>query len=573
MSEKKNKIAIEDILTLILLLYPLRKMNTGLDLMDGGYSLGNYRFADVMDEVWKIATYLANATGVLLSHLPYGNTWVGMNFYTLLMIGAVAATSYRFLTKRFSHKYLLFVGEMVALSLCWAPSTNLYQYMGYFLMTLVVLLLYYAMTEEKTWCLLVAGVLLGACVLVRMPNITYMALIIPVWYDALVGKKNIYKQTGWCVLGYILGLVPGLLWISIRYGMDAYPNMIRSLFGMTDQAADYKPTSMITAMIEDYVQYGAWLVLMVAYMGLGFVMFYILKGRFEKIKKVFYILGLGVLLRLCYGRGMFGIDYRDYFSMYKWVVVFLLATILLCVYVLILDKSQKEEKLWAVILLVVIWITPLGSNNGTYPIINNLFVVAPVSMCMLFEIARKYKNAFVFRATIGFLVLGVSVQSMLFGWNFVFHDVLPQGEQRVEAQITGAKSTKGLFATVDKVNALDELGGYLLENNLLDERVILYGDIPAISYIFDMEPAIFTTWVDLDSKELERLEMDLADLSGGIELKGESPVVIMSAKTAEELGITTDVKLIAIRDYMNKHDYISDFENKEYHVFRKEAYK
>lgn len=567
MSEKKNRIKIENILTIILLLYPLRKVNTGLDLMDGGYSLGNYRFADVMDEVWKIATYLANVIGVFFMHLPYGDTWVGMNFYTLLMIGVVAAASYCFLVKRFPYKYLLFFGEIVALSLCWAPSTNLYQYMGYLLMSVVVLLLYYAMTKEKIWCLVVAGVLLGACVLVRMPNITYMALIIPVWYDALVSKKNIFKQTGWCVLGYILGLVPGLVWISIRYGFDAYSNMISSLFGMTEQAADYKPTSMITTMVEDYIQYGAWLVLIVIYMGLGLLMFGVLKGRFEKLKKVFYILGLGVLLRLCYGRGMFGIDYRDYFSMYKWAVVFLLATILLCVYVIASAKSEKEERLWAIIMLVVIWVTPLGSNNGTYPIINNLFIVAPVSMCLMLEFVKRYKNEFALRATVVFLIACVSVQSILFGWMFVFHDALPQGEKRVEAEITGAKSTKGLYGTVDKVSALDELGGYLLKKDLLEERVILYGDIPAISYIFDMEPAIFTTWMDLDSKELERLEADLKGLSGSIELKGEAPVVIMSVKAAEEMEETTDAKLIAIREYMEYHGYVSAFVNEEYQIY------
>lgn len=567
MPKKKSKIAIEDILTLILLLYPLRKVNTGLDVMDAGYSLGNYLFADVMDGVWKIATYLANAVGTLLMKLPFGSTWVGMNCYTSLMIGGVAAVCYRFLIKRFFHKYLLFLGELVALSLCWAPSTILYQYMGYLLMAFAVMLLYKALTEEKTWCFVAAGVLLGACVLVRMPNITYMALIIPVWYYAWLCKKNVLQQTGWCILGYILGFVPGLLWISVRYGLDAYPSMISSLFGMTDKAADYKPTSMITAMIEDYVQYGAWLVIIAVYMGLGFVLFSFLKGRFERLKKVLYILGFAVLLRLCYGRGMFGLDYRDYFSMYKWAVVFLLAVILLCVYVIASARSEREEKLWAVMLLVVIWVTPLGSNNGTFPIINNLFLVAPVSMCMLVQFCQRHKSEFALKATVGFLIAGVSVQSILFGIVFVFHDVLPQGEKRVEAQITGAQSTKGLYAAVDKVNALDELGGYLLENNLLEERVILYGDIPAISYIFDMEPAVFTTWADLDSKELERLEADLNGLSGNIELKGEMPVVIVSANTAKELETTTDVKLMALREYMELHGYASGFQNEAYQVF------
>ena len=56
---KKNKIygfLQSWIPVLILLLYPLRKVNTGIDLMDGGYSLGNYRFFETMNQTWKLAT-------------------------------------------------------------------------------------------------------------------------------------------------------------------------------------------------------------------------------------------------------------------------------------------------------------------------------------------------------------------------------------------------------------------------------------------------------------------------------------------------------------------------------------
>lgn len=76
---KKNKIygfLQSWIPVLILLLYPLRKVNTGIDLMDGGYSLGNYRFFETMNQTWKLATYLANVLGVLLTKLPFGDTWI-----------------------------------------------------------------------------------------------------------------------------------------------------------------------------------------------------------------------------------------------------------------------------------------------------------------------------------------------------------------------------------------------------------------------------------------------------------------------------------------------------------------
>ena len=96
---KKEKIS-NVILMIFLLLYPLRKAMIGLDLMDAGYALGNYRFFDTMNETWKLATYLSNVLGVLLGKLPFGNTWVGMNVYTSLLIGITASTTYGFLVKQ-----------------------------------------------------------------------------------------------------------------------------------------------------------------------------------------------------------------------------------------------------------------------------------------------------------------------------------------------------------------------------------------------------------------------------------------------------------------------------------------
>ena len=48
--ETKREKITNAILMLILLVYPLRKVGIGLDMMDAGYALGNYRFFDTMNE-------------------------------------------------------------------------------------------------------------------------------------------------------------------------------------------------------------------------------------------------------------------------------------------------------------------------------------------------------------------------------------------------------------------------------------------------------------------------------------------------------------------------------------------
>lgn len=580
---KKEKIT-NTILMLVLLVYPLRKAAVGLDMMDAGYALGNYRFFDTMNENWKIATYLANVLGVLLSKLPFGNTWVGMNVYTSLLIGIIAVVTYNFLIKeKIINKWIAFLGELAALSLCWAPSVVLYHYLGYILMTAAVLLLYKALTGKNKLYLIMAGVILGAAAAVRMPNITYMALIIPVWYYAWLNRDKeqnkqwfglLLQQTGYCIAGYAAGVLLPIGYICIRYGMEAYPNMIVSLFGMTDTATDYKPTSMVTAMFEDYIAYSAWLCIFAVYLLAGFIMMRLFKERFERVKKVLYIAGYLVLLRFCYGRGMFDFNYTAYFSMYKWITVFLLVSILLCIWLIISKKAEREHKLWAVFLLVMIFITPLGSNNGLYPIINNMFLAVPLTMGLLWYYVSKgwiSKNrtitAFVTKSMTIFICICVAVQSILFGVFFVFHDASKSILDYTKANITGSQSTKGLYTTVDKADELDLLGGYLQENDLLQKEVILYGNIPAISYIYDLKPAVYTTWADLASNSLELLETELASKV----VREKEPLVIMSTEAAtrmaEESEREADKKLDAIYEYLTEMEYDNTYTSAQFYVY------
>lgn len=583
---------------LILLLYPLRRVSVGLDLMDAGYALGNYRFFDSLNQMWKLATYLANVTGVMLSKLPFGDCWVGMNAYCGLLAGAAAAGVYLFVWKRYGQKRklfcaLLFVSELTALSLCWAPNVILYHYLGYLLMTAAVMVLFTAITtgqeRRKRRYFVVAGVILGLCVAVRMPNITYMALILPVWCDCFWNRDREEKKwfgvlmtrTLYCAAGYLAGLLVPFSVICVRYGAAAYPRMISSLFGMTDHAADYKPTSMVQAMFADYIQYSAWLFLFAGYMALGLIFFYLLdkvnRGKDKKITYVFealYTLGLFVVLRFCYGRGMFDFNYSDYFSMYKWVTVYLLIVIAMSLGALFYKTAGSDLRLWAVFLLVVIFVTPLGSNNGLYPVMNNLFLVLPVSVLMmedLFRRSQRFKSkSFPFRITLGFVLVCTAVQSVLFGIGFVFHDKgVQKNDNRVVTELQCSDTGAGLATTVDKKKALEELDRYLYRHRLNEKQVILYGDIPALAYLFDMEPAISTTWADLDSNSMDMLERNLDRLAGD-RAPDELPVIILGCSSVESLTEESGLsyqKLELIKDFAMENGYQECFRNVGYIVF------
>ena len=122
--KKLTKILEKFIFPCLLLIYPLLWVNQGIDVSDPMYSLTNFRFFPELKGSWAIATYLANVAGWLLMKLPFGGTLLGISFYTRLVISAMALLSYYFLKGKMP-AWVVFTGEIIAISFCWCPTTIL----------------------------------------------------------------------------------------------------------------------------------------------------------------------------------------------------------------------------------------------------------------------------------------------------------------------------------------------------------------------------------------------------------------------------------------------------------------
>lgn len=690
------KKGIENILfPLALFLYPFIGVCQGLDLEDTTYSLANFQYFGQMNGTWMVATFLSNVWGSLLMHLPFGETMIGMNCYATLVQSAMALMVYLTFRKKMPAP-LLFVGELIALGLCWAPSVVLYHNLTYLFMTAGILFLYCALTASRVELpdsrkkegkqgagditaaggalhsgrqrlyFVAAGLCLGANVAVRMPNVVQAALILVVWYGtALTCRKNSvrYKagggssmaralvvSTGWCLAGYLAGFGLPFLAICLRYGVFAYPDMVRTLFAMTDQAADYKPTSMLTGMFGDYGKGLYWLafaVLCIAAAGLAEAV----RGRLygagrtektldpraasggqkgmsgeEKVEtgllenadlrqwdaykitdvmiKAGYCLLLAVLLRFYWGRGMFTFRYFYYDSIYDPTVLLLLAVIGMAVFCLIKKEMAAEKKILAAAVLLEIFLTPLGSNNHLYPIINNLFLAVPFLLWAAYDEAirvRRYGRfrvlggsaasladgesrallpAFLWQIPLVLLVAFVLVQSIGFHMKFAFNDGV-FGEPRDVRAVLPEKAA-GIWTNQEKSALLEELVRFAEEEGLTGRKVISYGKLPGLSYLLDMPPALSTGWPDLASYRMEEYRRDMEAVEAAYETGEELPVVMVSTPVAAYLSddgeaiawfgvdmeaCAADEKLQILGAFLDEHGYKECFGNAEYVVY------
>lgn len=549
----------------ILLLYPFFTINQGVDVSDSTYSFSNFLFFERMEGMWVVSTYVSNVVGWLLTKLPFGTTLLGIKIYSTLFISGTALLVY-FMFCKWMPAWIVFVGEIIALGFCWIPAGILYNYLTYFLFTLGAILLYQGLVEEKDGFLIAAGIALGINVFVRIPNLTQMALIVGLWYYLASKRKKInviVEKTAKCLVGYAIGIAVPLIGVLCQFGISGIIDMILGLTGVSSGDDTYSVWTMVISVVDAYRRTSKWVLLIVIGIVMGMAMFVCFKGKLENLKKVAYLCGMTVLLRFLWGRGMFSFRYyEDYTSMYEWGMIGLYLVWIAAIYMLISTKNSLEEKLWAVMILVITLVTPLGSNNYTFQNLNNLFLTAPFAFYTYVKIFRRRggkgiisRHPFPWKAMLAMLGTMIFIQSIGFHSQFVFRDGM-DGAKR-EYIFESHSVLKGMRTTKENGESLQSLFDYMEEKEINPQEVILYGDCPGLSYILNVPFAIGTAWPDLGSYSVETFMQDLQELK-------KAPVVIIRNVAFDEQRGQKKEYLTA---FMNSNGYVNVYNNGTYGVY------
>ena len=558
---KKNSRLIENIIfPLILFIWPLLRINQGLSMADTMYALSNYEFFPQITGPWMQATYLANLLGYIFMKLPGGGTVIGMYLYTGLVLSAIMLITYYALRKTLTAP-LTAAGELIASCMCWCPTLLLYNYLTYMLMTLGIIFLWKAikcsseaMQGRSSRYFIAAGFCLGLNVMSRMANAAEAVFIAALWLSPLFMKKcagstdeihaaaidkstvteksaaadssaavtnsfiRIVKQTLLCIAGWAAGFLIPLAAICMQYGPKAYGSMINSMFSMTDQATDYKLSSMLSGMFGDYGRGILWLLPMAVCAAAIVLVCVFIGKRNEKAAHVAEIIlsvcGVILWIRFCWGRGMFNYDYYEYRAIYYWAVIFLILALVSTIYTIIDKKAESGIRLLAFLILIEILLTSFGSNNQLYPIINNMFLVIPFTLERLTGFIRSvcrdhaHTWAVPVSCSVCAIIFMTVIQSIGFYFGFALQDGV-WGDPRL-SQTASSEKTAGIYTTSANAGQIDELCDYADGAGIKGRDVIDYGDIPGVGYLLDMSPALSSFWPSLPSYQYNEWEKDIA---------------------------------------------------------------
>lgn len=527
--------------------------------MDDTCSIANYMNMDSLSDFWKYGYYYALLFGRMIMHLPFGTHLVAINIYCSLFVGITAVTAYLFCRKMMKD-YFAFFGVFLALTMTWCPNVILYNYMTYFFFLLGVIFLFLAVRTEQKKYYVIAGIVLAQSVFVRFPNVLEAALILAVWFYYFIAKKKFrdaMEVTGLCVTGYVIGLAVGCIIMMICGDAPTdYMNMIRDVFTLSENASGYSMTDMIREIMGAYWHPKFFLLVMTGVTAVAGVAFLIVRkltaGR-DRLQKNLMLAGKIIYGAVCllmfywfHRRGLFFFDYNSYGS-FK-IIADMMLVILWCVavYTVVNGKVAKEIRFYAAMMVIQLLITPLGSNNGTYPIINNLFLLAPFLILVwmdyvsgagrLFGARCARKPAVTVMSTVFLFVL--LYQALNFRITFTFQD--GNDGEPLDTQVQGIACLEGMYTSRTRAAELQGLAQCIDSVTEETDELIVYGQAPGLFYLLDRRSATEALWLDLETNSLQSLREDL-EVIGTYETE-KMPYVILAN------GLTRDKMLEAGND-------------------------
>ncbi|MBP5152801.1 MAG: hypothetical protein ILP13_07820 [Lachnospiraceae bacterium] len=570
LNNKKAYALITGILfPVILAVFSLCKSNLGLDITDSAYNPYNYKHLGDLDNMWFFSYMFTNFLGAFFTHLPFGSTMLGLNIYTGLVKTALVLVSYFFFVKEIKVKReYVFLAVLTATGLCWCPVTVMYNYLTYLFFFLGTAFIYKGLVREKNIFLYAAGIFLGINVFVRFPNICEAGLILAVWYYLAVKKEKFslcLKKTGICIGGFVTGLVPGLLAVALTRGFGAYADGIKSLFAMTEEATSYTASGMLSNIVRTYISAWPYTELTILLLLLLVLASLIFPHKLEWLRYILAAVISVLLLYMLKKKGMFDFNFSAYSSIYYPGILLTEVSTIFLVFNLFRKKNDTGEKLAAVLAILTVIITPLGTNNGLYANINYMFWVFPAFLYFLFTAERidRYFRPLYFGMFILFSAL--TFQSFFFGLKFTFRD---GSEGRLDSKVTGSSVVAGMKTTKENAGDLEELFAIWNERDDKEAGVLLYGNVSGLGFYLDADAAIGSAWPSLDSYTADTFEREIDRLSSDAGSEHKAPVVIVGNEEWDRIASGDDLnrKQTILKEYLGNKGYETVYYNERFHV-------
>lgn len=532
----KGEKVIKILLMSGIVLYPLLTSFFGIDLGDTGIHMFNYENIFSNPDKVGFTSYFTSVTGNLWLML-FGNLGIwGLNLLEVIMEIAMATVVYKAFGKNLGEVQTLF-GIFIAV-LASDTYLNVFNYHQFnvFLLILILICQYKAITEDKRIFSLFAGVFFTIVVCSRMGSVTAIVTCFLYLFWYMCENKDIkflLRHMGSFLAGTLgMGIVmAGVLLLS---GQTAYfiANISR-LFGLASSSGGgYSMDNLwstfifgnLDAIASGFIFLSAGIVLV-----LGFGMIFTSKET-EIKRRVFNILFGIVTVGVAGYQLIYAYDVNEAPNWPQmttgpsfFIGLFYVITFFSIFYHLHAKDGKTEIALIGVEAIILPLLTIAGSNTGTKHVILAFWCIAPISVSSVFALLKKSSVQLIneMASKLGIvikysaLVLTLFVLCVSGGYKFfdmiyatMNFDSTDRSSLRYSIENDKLKFMKTTKREADAVNGVLQTVSDLQKKDTEEEKLMVFGGSILLYSLTDME-AYVQPWVSNPNYSEEKLLQDI----------------------------------------------------------------
>jgi hypothetical protein len=421
-----------------------------------------------------------------------------------------AMLSYRLLAYQFGPSHLL--AAMVLLTVFFKRLIG-FDWIGYYELTALfylagAALLFCGLVRHRKLLVLLAGVVLGAGIFVRLPNVLGLALGSAVWLQAWACRwtwREAFAGSAWFAGGF--GLGGALIWGLIALHGDGaiYTQSIQAISSLARDAGSHHPGSgLLKRFISDHVRaFAAALPLVVVG---GWLAGWVSR---QKVFLASAAVSAGALLLAC-------ALYHKWWC--AWIVPGLCYVVLIAV---VVRESRKDRRLALLgfIAGLVLLLAPLGSGVGIPFAVFGMWLALPLSLMVLWRSPEMTLGRFSIQARglrVSALTLGLALlfQSLASAWCGTWRD---SNHRLAMTHWIPHPLLIGTFTTAERAKVVAELLDAMPHFAKPGDEVLACNSLPLLHFLTGTRPWLGDPWPDVvDAKRIAALIRQKEETGAGL---------------------------------------------------------
>lgn len=572
------------ILVLILCLWRIPFLDKGIDYTDTGYSLENYRNVFGGNGIQGIGVFLITFIGgVIYRLLPAYQLLVFRILHWIL--GLLTYYFAYLIFKRYLDKRLILL-LLIAISFIAKSGEAIFSYypMTSCLLLLSLLLLHDGLIDKKKVKIILAGLVAGMNVFVRLPNLLFLSMFLCILlycYWSKYNFKSTVKMTGYYIGGVIVAfvVVGGLMFtvLGIETVVDSFMGYVRLAFGQVEAGVDNflgieeKSGHSLLAEIKTIgyqvvMALTSTLLYIIPILVFSVIINYFArkiimgdkkdKSQIDRNKR-----GIDVAIMIFVALSVFII--RNHVSGTINHIVYLLAMGTSFIFLFLVKKKRKEYRLIFSLTFLMGCCSVIGSDAGLSRIsIINSFLILSLALGIVCLNQKEINNKILCCRLTRCFITDLSVVLVIALYVVGIFCVLPVtycdanfGELRytVNSDIVALKGMKTSKIRSEEINEYYEL---MSAKALQDKEVAIFGYFPLgiiignqEDYFESVQPCIDYPGVNVES---------LLEIISEKNKKGIQPVIVVSYVNQIQRGddhYTSEAKMAVLNYMLSMYDY------------------